>query len=152
MTLPSRITTLELPALYRNTIGLDRLVDNMLNIADRGPAGYPPYNVISVDDNNYLIEIACAGFTDKDINVLVNNGDLHITGVQQEELNEDVEKSLDRKFLHRGISARKWERTFTLADYVEVKGATITNGMLTIELERVIPEALKPRQIPITVK
>ena len=159
MTLPSRVTTLDLPALYRNSVGIDRLVDSMMSLADRTPVGYPPYNVISMDDNNYMIEIACSGFTDKDIKVVVNNGDLRITGERTKEVEETSPVNEGKahkgtvvqnevKYLHLGISTRKWERTFTLADYVEVKDASITDGMLRIKLERIIPEAMKPRQIP----
>ena len=149
MTLPSRITTLDVPSLYRNAVGLDRLLEGMRSTIDRAPTNYPPYNVIKVDDNNYIIEIACAGFTDKDISIVVENGDLRITGHQQV-----VEENIipEKDFLYRGISNRKWERAFTLADHVEVKGAALSNGMLTVELERRIPEALKPRTVAITIK
>lgn len=147
---PTRITSKDFPAtLYRNSIGVDQWIDEMINRSARySTANYPPYNIISVDKNNYLLEIACAGFTDKDITISVDNGVLTIVGNQEQETEETVEKN----FLHRGISKRKWEQSFTLADYVEVKSATLSNGMLTIEVERILPEALKPRQIPITIK
>ncbi len=135
--------TFDLSPLYRSTVGFDRL----FNLIDGGAGfdtstGYPPYNIERVDEDGYEITIAIAGFAEDDIAIEVKENALTITGKQSQDVAE-------RNFLHQGIATRTFERRFQLADHVEVKGAKLENGLLTIELERVIPEALKPRRIEI---
>jgi molecular chaperone IbpA len=104
---------------------------------------YPPYNVVKHGEDKFAIELAVAGFKDGDIEVTVENNQLSVKGDKAIELNEGAE------YLHRGISARSFARTWTLADHVEVTGATVQDGILTISLERIVPEEKKPKKIAI---
>lgn len=124
---------------FRTTVGFDRLL-NRLEAAE-GVPGYPPYNIEQSDENNYRVTVAVAGFAEKDLGVEVNNNVLTVTGKREE--------SDKPTFLHQGIAGRAFERQFQLADYVTVKSATLENGLLHVDLVREIPEAKKPRQIPI---
>ena len=126
--------------LFRSTVGFDRLFDMLDQVADTSQ-GYPPYNIERTSDNQYRITVAVAGFGDKDLNVEVRDGVLSVAGKR-----EDAEK---QSYLHHGIAGRAFERRFQLADHVEVKGAKLENGLLHIELERVVPEEKKPRRIQI---
>jgi len=108
---------------------------------------YPPYDIVQKDENNFLVSLAVAGFKPEDIDIQENNGYLTIIGqVTSENSTEEV------TYLHRGISTRKFERTFKLAEHVHVVDATIDNGMLHVSLEREVPEELKPRKITIASK
>ena len=140
----TRITTLDLPQLYRNSIGLDSIFDSLLGRIEHNQSNYPPYNIVKSDDDNYTIEIAVAGFAQGDIDIQVKEGELIITGAKSD---ED-----DTQYLHHGIGTRKFTRTFNLAEYVEVKSAVCENGVLSIALERNIPEAMKPKSIAINYK
>ena len=140
----TRITTLDLPQLYRNSIGLDSIFDSLLGRLDHNQSNYPPYNIVKSDDDNYIIEIAVAGFAQGDIDIQVKEGELIITGAKSD---ED-----DTQYLQHGIGTRKFTRTFNLAEYVEVKSAVCENGVLSIALERNIPEAMKPKSIAINYK
>ena len=125
--------------LYRNTIGFDRLS----TLLDNESAGsYPPYNIEAVDDLRYRITLAVAGFEENELDVEVKSGVLTIVGKKAE--SEDKQK-----FLHHGIANRSFQRRFQLADYVEVVGAKLDNGLLTLDLVKEIPEAMKSRRIPI---
>ena len=135
---------LDLAPLYRNTVGFDRLfsmIDQLVSV-DAAPT-YPPYNIERTGENAYRISVAVAGFTEGDLSIEVKENTLLIRGdkKQAEERNADV--------LYQGIAARTFERRFQLADGVQVKGAALENGLLHVELVREIPEAKKPRQIPI---
>jgi molecular chaperone IbpA len=153
--LERRLTTLDLPTLYKNAVGIDRWLGD-LREAGLSPnaVNYPPYNVLNLGDNKYQIEIACAGFTEKDISITLKEGTLLIEGTLAFEVSKDEGGSVisEPNYLYRGISSRSWTREFTLADYVEVTEASMKNGMLVIALERQLPEALKPRQIPIVLR
>lgn len=140
----TRITTLDLPQLYRNSIGLDSIFDSLLGTMEHNQTNYPPYNIVKSDDDNYTIELAIAGFGQGDIDIQVKEGELIIKG----EKSEDEES----QYLHHGIGTRKFTRTFNLAEYVEVKSADVENGILRIALERNIPEAMKPKSIAINYK
>ena len=120
-------------------IGFDRFFDNYSSVNTNS---YPPYNVIKVDDNNYLIEVAVAGFGKNDIEITEQDGVLKIEG-------SHVEDHPQAKYLHRGVAARKFTRMFNLHDDVKVKGADIHKGMLQIKLERIVPEEKKPKRIAI---
>lgn len=120
-------------------IGFDRFFDNYSSVSTNS---YPPYNVVKVDDNNYLIEVAVAGFGKNDIEITEQDGVLKIDGAH-------VEDHPDAKYLHRGVAARKFTRMFNLHDDVKVKGADIHKGLLQIKLERVVPEEKKPKRIAI---
>lgn len=140
----TRITTLDLPQLYRNSIGLDSIFDSLLGTMEHNQSNYPPYNIVKSDDDNYTIELAIAGFGQGDIDIQVKEGELIIKG----EKSEDEES----QYLHHGIGTRKFTRTFNLAEYVEVKSADVENGILKVALERNIPEAMKPKSIAINYK
>jgi molecular chaperone IbpA len=129
--------------LYRSSIGFDHLA-RMLDEANtfENPT-YPPYNIERVGEDEYLISVAIAGFTAADVNIEVKGGDLTITGKKNEK------PEAKKEFLHQGIAGRNFQRSFQLADHVEVSGAELNDGLLQIRLKRVIPEALKPRTIAI---
>ncbi|MCC6947838.1 MAG: Hsp20 family protein [Bradyrhizobiaceae bacterium] len=138
--------TFDLTPLYRSTVGFDRLfslLDNFGGLDSAAPT-YPPYNIERTGENAYRISVAVAGFTDKDINIEVKENTLTIRGSK-----EATEKREDSEVLYQGIAARAFERRFQLADHVVVKGASLENGLLHVDLVREIPEAMKPRQIPI---
>lgn len=130
--------------LYRATVGFDQIADLMDRVLtnDVSQPTYPPYNIEKTADDAYRISIAVAGFSDNDLTVEVKDGALLVSA---RKLDEDE----DRTFLHRGIATRAFQRRFHLADHVRVVGASHENGMLHIDLEREIPEALKPRRIAI---
>jgi molecular chaperone IbpA len=139
-------TALDFSPLFRSTIGFDRLsrLLEASTLSDPGVA-YPPYNIIKLDEDNYRITMAVAGFSDKDIEITAKENQLIVAGriVEREEQKEAV-------YLHRGIAERAFERRFQLADHIRVVGAAIENGLLTVELIREIPEQMKPRRIDIT--
>lgn len=133
----------DLSPLFRSTVGFDRLFD-MLDSApqyDTG-GGYPPYNIERTDETHYRITLAVAGFAEKELNVEVREGVLSVEGKRGDEEGETA-------FLHRGIAGRAFERRFQLAENVEVRGAKLENGLLHIDLERIVPEEKKPRRIAI---
>jgi molecular chaperone IbpA len=137
--------TFDFAPLYRSTIGFDRLF-SMFDQLDgvEGMSNYPPYNIERTGENAYRISVAVAGFTDADLSIDTNENRLAIRGDKQA---NDGEKTRD--VLYQGIAARTFERSFQLADHVEVKGASLENGLLHVDLVREIPEAMKPRSIPI---
>ena len=137
--------SLDLTPLYRSTVGFDRLAAMLDNVTshDGGSPGYPPYNIEKTGENAYRITIAVAGFSESDLAIEAREGQLLVTGRKGESDDKD------RTYLYRGIAERAFERRFQLADHVRATGASVENGLLHIELERVIPEALKPRRIEI---
>ncbi len=138
------MNTLDLTPLYRSTVGFDRvanLLDSALR-ANQTSAGYPPYNIELTGESTYSITIAVAGFTREELDIQVENGTLTVAGKKN--------KADDQKqYLYQGIATRSFERKFNLADYVRVEGAEMENGLLTIQLVKEIPEAMKPRKIEI---
>jgi molecular chaperone IbpA len=137
---------LDFAPLYRSTVGFDRLFNLVDQIAghDAQPA-YPPYNIERTGENAYRITMAVAGFSDADLSLEVKEGLLTVKGDKKPETDKTA-----GTVLYRGIAARAFERRFQLADYVEVRGALLEHGLLHIDLVREVPEAMKPRQIPIT--
>lgn len=135
----------DLSPLYRSTVGFDRLFSllDQATSAEAAPT-YPPYNIERTDENAYRISIAVAGFGEADLAIESRENTLSVKGEKQ--AGEQAEK---REVLHQGIAARAFERRFQLADYVQVTGASLENGLLHIDLVREIPEAKKPRQIAI---
>ncbi len=129
------------------SIGFDRMFDKLFDevYTHASSPSYPPYNIIKVDDEHYAIQIAVAGFSKDDIEVEIKENSLVIKTKDKSE--EDAEP--ETNYLHKGISARAFTRSFTIADDVVVKGATYENGLLNVELERIIPEEKKPRVIKI---
>ena len=129
--------------LFRSTVGFDRLFDLMDSYAEQSN-GYPPYNIERSDETHYRITLAVAGFAEKDLDVEVRDGVLTVTGKR-----EESEKSEDKGYLYQGIAGRAFERRFQLAEHVEVRSARLENGLLHVDLERLIPEEKKPRRITI---
>lgn len=136
----SRIDT---QSLNRALIGFDRLFNDVeRRFANQVQTNYPPYNILKHDDDLFEIEIAVAGFDKEDVTIEVDQNLLTIRGNRLKE--DDASK-----YLHRGLAARDFERTFTLAEHMEVGDAELTNGILRVKLIRIVPEALKPRLIAI---
>jgi molecular chaperone IbpA len=131
--------------LYRSTVGFDRLAQLLDSVASDFDAPYPPYNIERLGENDYRITMAVAGFSVDEIKVDVKESTLTVRGEKKPEPNEGDE----RRYLHRGIAARSFERRFQLADHVEVKGADLKDGLLNIDLIRNLPERMRPRSIPI---
>lgn len=134
---------------YRNFphyVGFDRIFEEMVRQMERNDVGtgYPPYNVINVEPNKYVVELAVAGYGKEDISITEHNGELIIEG--------DVAKQESPSFLYKGISSKKFRRSFTLADYVRVEKAEVINGILRISLVREVPEEFQPRKIAIDFK
>src|SRR5262245_11796740 len=134
--------TFDLAPLYRSTVGFDRLF-SMLDGFEAAP-GYPPYNIERTGDNAYRISVAVAGLAENELSIEAKENTLTIKGEQQTK-----DERNDGEVLSQAIAARSFERVFQLADYVQVNGATLENGLLHVDLVREIPEAKKPRQIPI---
>ena len=135
--------TIDFSPLYRSVVGFDRLASLLETASVDAAAGYPPYNIERTDENAYRVEIALAGFRPEELNIEVKENLLTVQG--RKAANDD-----QRKFLHRGLAERNFERRFQLADYVVVTEAALADGLLSISLKRELPEALKPRQIEIT--
>ena len=134
----------DLTPLYKSTIGFDRfasLLDSLTSLDGDAPS-YPPYNIERLGENEYRITMAVAGFGEKDLSIEAKENVLTVKG-------ERGSETEDKQFLHRGIATRAFERRFQLADHVEVRGAKLENGLLHVELVRELPEAMKPRMIPI---
>jgi molecular chaperone IbpA len=130
----------DLSPLFRSTVGFDRMFDMLDQAADTSQ-GYPPYNIERSDETHYRITVAVAGFAEKDLSLDVRDGLLSVAGKR-----EDGEK---QSYLHHGIAGRAFERRFQLAEHVEVRGAKLENGLLHVELERIVPDEKKPRRITI---
>jgi molecular chaperone IbpA len=140
--------TLDFPQLHRQFVGFDRLFDELnRTFANSRSDNYPPHNIAQLDDNHYVIEVAVAGFKQDEIDVELKDNVLTVKGERVK-----AEDAPEIKYLHKGLSARNFTRTFTLADHVEVKAATVENGVLTIGLELVVPEENQPKKIAITYK
>ena len=130
--------------LSRATVGFDQIADMVDRVltSDVQTSSYPPYNIEKIDKDAYLISVAVAGFSEADLSVEVKENSLIISAGKSDEE--------EKHFLHRGIASRSFKQQFQLADHVQVTGANHSDGMLHIELKREVPEALKPRQIPIS--
>ena len=133
--------SIDFSPLYRSAIGFDRLANLIESAASNGNAGYPPYNIEQLGDNDYRISMAVAGFTQEELELSFQENLLTVKGNKQADT--------ERHYLYQGIAERGFERRFQLADYVRVKGADLKNGLLHIDLAREVPEAMKPRRIEI---
>ena len=136
--------SIDFSPLYRSVVGFDRLAA-LLDAASRAeaPTGYPPYNIETVGENAYRIEIAVAGFKPEELNIEFRESTLTVQG--KKAANDEA-----KRYLHRGLAERNFERRFQLADYVVVTSADLADGLLSISLERQLPEALKARRIEIS--
>ncbi len=128
------------------SIGFDSLFDRLFDMDTTRDSGYPPYNIRKINELQYVIELALAGFSKDDIEVEVTEGQL---AIRSKKLEEKTEVNSDDSFVHKGIARRSFMRTFTLSDDIIVKGADLKDGMLIIDLEKVIPDEKKPRLIQI---
>jgi molecular chaperone IbpA len=136
--------TVDFSPLHRSFIGFDHLA-SLIDAANRNEkqSGFPPYNIELLAENKYRITMAVAGFTESELAIESENNTLKVTGTKANKA------KVERNFIHQGIAERNFERKFQLGDHVKVIGADIENGLLHIDLEREIPEAMKPRQIKI---
>ena len=142
----ANVLTLTTP-LMRQTVGFDRLNDmfeQLLSDASTGFDNYPPYNIEKLGEDKYRITMAVAGFTMDDLNLVLQGGELTVSGSNRGSVAEEA-----AQVLHHGIATRAFQRTFRLADYIQVTGAEMKDGLLTIHLVREVPEEKKPRTIPI---
>ncbi len=139
------MNALDFSPLFRSTVGFDRLSQMLESslLTDQG-SSYPPYNIVKVDDDHYRITMAVAGFSENDIDITAKENQLVVQGKAL-----DREENKDVTYLHRGIAERAFERRFQLAEHIRVTNAGLSNGLLTVELVREIPEAMKPRKIDI---
>ncbi|MBI2718244.1 MAG: Hsp20 family protein [Rhizobiales bacterium] len=135
------MATLDFEPLFRTTVGFDRVPMLLSHAMQRDDSGYPPYNIEKYGDDEYRIVLAIAGFTRDDIEIVCEQSLLTIRG--------QLKQKNAHEYLHRGIATLDFERTFELADHIEVTGATMTDGLLVVDLKRELPEALKPRKIEI---
>ena len=134
----------DLPSLYRSTIGFDRLFSMLEQVSGGETQSYPPYNIERVDENAYRLTVAAAGFSADDLSIEVKENALTLFGEKKV-----ADGELPTEMVYRGIAARAFERRFELADFVQVTGANLENGLLHVDLERIVPEERKPRRIPI---
>ena len=140
----TRLTTLDLPSFHRATVGFDRLFNEMEHrFANSASQGYPPYNIAQLDDDEYMISLAVAGFGMDNLDITHEKNILRVEGTSPKG-GDDV------NYLHKGIGERNFRREFTLADHVEVVSAGLEHGMLNIHLKREVPEELQPKKIAIT--
>lgn len=141
------LRSLDIPALHRHAIGFDQLFEQMERTFanSRASDNYPPHNVVKLDDTHFVVEVAVAGFKQDEIDVELQDGVLAVKGERAK-----TEEEKKPEYLHKGISTRNFARTFTLAENVEVRGATVENGILAVALELVVPEEKQPKKIAIT--
>ena len=141
-----RITSDSLSPLYKMSVGFDRMAEQFFNDPSfsQNGTGYPPYNITKTKDDVYEITLAIAGFKKSDIEIELEDGTLKITGTS------NVLDIKETEFLHKGIAERNFIRTFKLAEYVEVKDAKLQDGLLRVQLERNVPDAMKPQKIKIS--
>lgn len=140
----TRLTTLDIPSFHRATIGFDRLFNELeRQFANSQTSGYPPYNIAQINDDEYMISLAVAGFGMDNLDITKDKNVLRIEGTSPKG-DEAV------TYLHKGIGGRSFRREFTLADHMEVEGATLELGMLNIHLKRYVPAELQPKKIAIT--
>jgi molecular chaperone IbpA len=140
--------TFDFAPFYRSTVGFDQLfsmLDQVGGVEGAATPGYPPYNIKRSGENAYNISVAVAGFADADLSIEVKENTLTIRGNKQSSGEEESDN-----LIYQGIAERNFERNFQLADHVQIKGASLENGLLQVDLLRMVPEAMKPRAIPIT--
>lgn len=144
MTREFSLRSIDIPTVQRFAVGFDNMFDDLLRGTSQQNNNYPPYNLLKKSDNEFIIELAVAGFSEGEIDITVENNTLVIRG-------DHPDTRDTHEFLHRGISGRNFVRSFTLADHVEVMAARIVNGILAINLQRIIPEEKLPKKIAIAV-
>lgn len=143
MTRELTLRSIDIPTIHRFGIGFDTMLDELLRSTTQSQSNYPPHNVIKTGDETVLIQVAVAGFDEGEISITVESNTLFISG---EQVNSDP---INYEYLHRGLSSRNFVQKFKLAEHVEVNDATIKNGVLSVSLERKVPEDKKPKNIAI---
>ena len=141
------MSRLDLSPFYRSTVGFDRLFNLLDDLSPQEANAFPPYNIERLSEDSYRISMAVAGFSEDDLVIETKENAISVKGAKSTSTNEQ-----SREFLHRGIAERSFERRFQLADYVEVRGAALENGLLHIDLARELPESKRPRKIEIASK
>jgi len=145
MTKTLHLRSFDIPALNKFGIGFENVFDDLMRVTqNQSSTNYPPHNVIKTGDDTVTIEVAVAGFSEGEIDISLDQRLLTVTG------NKNRNDTIEPEYLHRGISSRDFKQTFPLAEHVEVNGATIRDGILTVLLERKVPESAKPKSIAIT--
>lgn len=142
----TKITAFDLTPFYRTSIGVDRLFDRIMNQIDHAAStNYPPYNIVKTGDHTFELQLAVAGFSQGELEITVTDGTCTVTG-------EKTETHLPQghDYFYQGISARKFVRSWPLGEYVEVRSATVKDGILTVKLEQVVPESARPKTIEIS--
>lgn len=141
-------TALSLNPLLRHSVGFDRFNDlfETLSTENNNRSSFPPYDIVKIGENNYQIVMAIAGYNDKDINIVLEDGQLKVSG-KHEAIESDGNEN--HEYLHRGIAKRAFEQNYRLADHMRVTNAKLENGMLSIDIEREIPEEKKPQMIQV---
>lgn len=145
MTKTLTLRSLDIPSIHKFGIGFDNMFEELMRLNAQGQTNYPPYNVVKLTEDKFNIEVACAGFAEGEIEINLDNRVLTVTG-------NKVVQDIVVDYLHKGISDRGFIREFTIAEHVEVIGAIMKDGILTINLERIVPEEKKPKSIAITYK
>ena len=141
----AQLTRFDLTPFHRTTVGFDRLFNDLDRVFTNSTTThtYPPYNIVQINENEYEIAVAVAGFSMDDLDVTMDHNELFVVGTRPIETEDTV-------FLHKGIGARSFQRVFTVADHVEVESATLELGLLKIKLVRNVPEELQPKKIAIS--
>lgn len=140
------LRSFDIPSIHKFAVGFDSVFDEILRTTNQN-SNYPPYNIVKHGEDKFVIELAIAGFSDSEVDITVEKNQLVVKGEKQIELTDSTQTI---EYVHRGISARSFIRSWTLADYVEVSGAKMENGILSIALDRIVPEEQKPKRIKIT--
>jgi len=144
---PNELTlrSLDIPQIHKFAVGFDNMFDSLMRTTSQSSSGnYPPYNVLRHSDDEFSIELAVAGFGEDELEIELENSVLTIMGEKSEKVSEE-----EVSYLHQGISSRSFKRSFTLAEHIEVVDANIKNGILSVHLERQVPEEKKPKKIAI---
>lgn len=142
----TKISAFDLTPFYRNSIGIDKVFDRIINQIDHSANNnYPPYNIVETGENTFELQLAVAGFAQGEIEVTTRDGDVIITGEKRDNMLPE-----GHVYKHQGISNRKFMRSWTMGEYVEVTSAICHDGILTVKFERLIPDAVKPKAIAIT--
>lgn len=143
MTRTLSLRSLDIPSVHKFGVGFDSMMDEFLRVSSQqNQTNYPPYNIIKESEDRFRIEVATAGFDEGEVKIELNNRLLVISGSKKE-------VSVTDEYLHNGISRRDFEREFTLAEHIKIVDATNVNGILTVYLERLVPEEMKPKMIEI---
>ena len=138
------LRTFDLPSLHRHAVGFDRMFEELNRTFAASKDNYPPHNIVQLDDTHFVIEVAVAGFKENEIDVELKENLLTVRGEKVKD-----EDSVQPNYLHKGISARNFTRTFPLAENIQVRGASVENGILAVALEMVVPEEKKSKKIAI---